>query len=349
MLIPNRLTTPNDRQSSSQLLGWVAVVALLLWIGSVMLHVFLLGFAGLLLAIFLQGLGAWLATRLAVPERLAIAAICLIGAGLLTLIGYLVAPAVAEQVDALGRELPKAAERATDTLERYGWGRRVVERFDDLDDLVMRKETMTRAGGLLSTSLGALGGFVAFLFVGLFVAFEPGLYRRGLLRLAPLAKRDRFDEVMRETAHILRLWMAGKLLAMLVVGGLTWFGLMMLEVPLGLTLALLAAVLTFIPNFGPVLSAVPAVLLGLLDSPERALHVVLLYVGIQTIESYILSPLLQKKTVSLPPALTLLGQVVMGVLAGGLGVVVATPLTAVVLVLTKRLYVEDALGDDLED
>ncbi len=314
-----------------------------------MLHVFLLGFAGLLLAVFLQGFGAWLAKWLKIPERLAIAAICLIGAGLLALTGYLVAPAVAEQVDALGRELPKAAERATDTLERYGWGRRVVDRFDDLDDLVMRKETMTRAGGLLSTSLGAAGGFVAFLFIGLFLAFEPRLYRRGLLRLTPLAKRDRVDEVVRETVLTLRQWMAGKLLAMLVVGGLTWFGLMMLDVPLALTLALLAAALTFIPNFGPVLSAVPAVLLGFLDSPERALHVVLLYVGIQTIESYILSPLLQKKTVSLPPALTLLGQVVMGVLAGGLGVVVATPLTAVVLVLTKRLYVEDALGDDLDD
>lgn len=335
------------RLSGPFLISFAALVALS-WFLSGLLDVFLLGFAGVLLALLLQGSGAWLASRLGVAERWGTAAFCLIVAAAMTVSGFLVAPAIAEQLDELGRELPKAATRATTTLEGYDWGERVIRRIHRLDDLLLRQETMTRAEGVLSTSLGAIAGAVTFLFLGLFVAFEPRLYRDGLLRLAPQSRRERLNEVLDETAQTLRLWMAGKFFAMLVVGVLTWVGLMLLQVPLGLTLALLAAVLTFIPNFGPVLSAIPAVLLGLLDGPDRALHVVLLYVGVQTVESYILTPLVQKKTASLPPAITLLGQVVMGVLAGGLGVVVATPLTAVVIVLVKRFYVEDVLGDDLD-
>lgn len=130
---------------------------------------------------------------------------------------------------------------------------------------------------------------------------------------------------------------------MAIIGACTAVGLWALGVPLALTLALLAAALTFVPNFGPILAAVPAVLLGLLESPTKALYVVLLYVGVQTVESYVLTPLIQKRTVSAPPALTILAQVLLGVLVGGLGVVLATPLTAVALVLARELYVRDVL------
>jgi predicted PurR-regulated permease PerM len=278
-----------------------------------------------------------------------VAAVCLGGAGSWALAVWVVAPALATQVDALLDELPKAAARVEGVLERYGWGRAIVERARDVDDLLVRRETLSRAGGILSTTLGAVAGFVAFLFIGLFVAFEAGLYRRGLLRLVPLGKRERMGRVLNEAAETLRMWMLGKLLAMAIVGLLTWVGLALLGIPLALTLALLAAMLTFVPNFGPIISAIPPILLGLLDGPSTAVYVALLYLGIQTIESYMLTPLVQKKTISLPPALTLISQVLMGTIAGGLGVVVATPLTAAALVLVKRLYVEDVLGDSLEE
>jgi predicted PurR-regulated permease PerM len=132
---------------------------------------------------------------------------------------------------------------------------------------------------------------------------------------------------------------------MAAIGVLTWLGLVLLGIPLAPTLALLAALLTFIPNFGPAIAMVPPTLIALMEGPERAASVVALYFAVQTVESYVLTPLLQKKTTSLPPALTLVAQVVMASLAGGLGVVVATPLTAVALVTVRHLYVEDALGD----
>lgn len=349
MTAPDEANGMRHVGSAVRALAITAGVVALLWMLGPILEIVLLGFAGLLLALLLNGCGAWLAKRLHIPEKLGVAATCLVGIGLMVLTGFLAAPAIATQIDELSQELPKATDRVLASLERYGWGQAVVERLETLGDLLGSRETMSRAGGILSTTLGAVGGFVALLFIGLFVAFEPDLYRRGFLRLIPLRNRGQASQVLSEAAHTLRMWLAGKLLAMVVIGVLTWLGLLLLDVPLGLTLALLAALLTFIPNFGPILAAVPAVLLGLLDGPSQALYVVLLYVGVQTVESYILTPLVQKKTVSLPPALTLLGQVVMGVLAGGIGVVVATPLTAIALVLTKRLYVEGILGDTVDD
>ncbi|MDP3231902.1 MAG: AI-2E family transporter [Myxococcales bacterium] len=339
--------SPATSSRPAVILAVTAGVAALLWMLGGVLEVVLLGFAGLLVALFLSGLGAWLAKRLHLSERVGVAAVCLAGVGLTVLVVVLAVPAVAEQVDGLKKELPKAVQRGTELLEGYAWGRPLVERARNLDELA-GGETIRQAGGVLSTTFGAVGALLVLTFVGLFVAFEPGLYREGLVRLIPLRRRARAAAVLDELSLTLRRWLAGKVLAMVAVGGLTWLGLVLLDVPLGLTLALVAALLTFIPNFGPILSAVPAVLLALLSSPSKALFVGLLYVGIQALENYLLTPLVQKKTVSLPPAVALLAQVVMGALAGGIGVVVATPLAAAALVVVKRLYVEDVLGDDLD-
>lgn len=119
--------------------------------------------------------------------------------------------------------------------------------------------------------------------------------------------------------------------------------------PLAFTLALIAGILNFVPYIGPLVSAVPAVLLALLQGPQVALYVALLYLGAQTIESYVLTPLVQQRAISLPPALTLSAQTLLGVLLGILGVVLATPLAAITLVVIRKLYVEDALGDKEAD
>lgn len=136
---------------------------------------------------------------------------------------------------------------------------------------------------------------------------------------------------------------------MAVIGVLTTLGLWLLGVPLALTLGILAALLEFIPNFGPILSAVPAVLLALMESPRLALWVILLYLGIQAAESYLITPLVQRRLASLPPVLVIVSQILGGVLFGFLGFALATPLLAFALVLVKRLYIEDRLGDSFEE
>jgi predicted PurR-regulated permease PerM len=133
-----------------------------------------------------------------------------------------------------------------------------------------------------------------------------------------------------------------------IVGGITTGGLWLLGVSLAPALELLAALAEFVPNVGPFLAFLPALLLALTESATRALAVLLLYLGVQGFESYMLTPLVEKRAVALPPALTITAQVLMAVLAGGLGLALATPLAAAALVLVQRLYVEDTLGDALE-
>lgn len=135
---------------------------------------------------------------------------------------------------------------------------------------------------------------------------------------------------------------------MLMISVVSYLGLLLLDIPLALMLATLAGILTFIPNIGPVISAIPAILLAFTQSPMTALYVFLLYVVIQTIESYLITPLIQQRAVSLPPVLTLSSQVVLGSTLGLLGLILATPLTAAALVLVKLIYVENVLGDDAE-
>ena len=149
--------------------------------------------------------------------------------------------------------------------------------------------------------------------------------------------------MLHEVHEVLRWWLLGKMVAMVLVGTLTTIGLWLLGIPLPVALGVIAAMLTFIPNFGPVLSAIPALLLAFVASPMSAVYVGLLYLVIQTVESYLITPLIQQRTVSLPPALTVLAQVGMGVLFGVPGIVLAAPMAAMAMVLVTKLYIEDRL------
>ena len=130
---------------------------------------------------------------------------------------------------------------------------------------------------------------------------------------------------------------------MALIGILTFLGLWFLDIPLALTLSLLACALTFIPNFGPILSAMPAVLFAMSQGVATAGYVIGLYVVVQTLESYLVTPLIQQRTISLAPALTIVSQLILGVLAGVTGLALAAPLTAASLVLVREMYVKDVL------
>lgn len=145
-------------------------------------------------------------------------------------------------------------------------------------------------------------------------------------------------------ADTLWWWLVGRLISMAVIGVSTWIGLMLLGVPLAFLLGLLAALLTFIPNVGPILAAAPAILLALVQGPRQALWVLGLSVGIQVVETYLLEPIVDPKTIALPPAVTMLAPLSMAVFAGILGNALATPLVAALVVLVTMLYVQDTLG-----
>ena len=223
-------------------------------------------------------------------------------------------------------------------LERYGWGRSL------LDELRPRNLLTTdNAAPTLSASFGLLGDLVVILLIGLYLAVDPGIYARGLRVLVAPSLRPRAAEVLDDVGDTLQGWLVAQLLSMSVIGVLTLLGLWLLGIPLAPVLALIAALLTFIPNIGPVLAAVPAILLGLADGPMAALWVALLYTAIQTAESYFITPLIQQRAIALPPALILSAQLLMGTLFGILGLALATPLAAAGLTLTRKLYVDGYL------
>ncbi|MGK4005215.1 AI-2E family transporter [Sorangium sp. So ce1036] len=323
----------------------VLVVGLLFWVLGAVFDVVALLFAGVLLAVFLCGIAGWLSRRTRLRRGWALGATVVALAAVVAVSVWLIAPSLAAQVDELAQRLPQAARRITEHVERYAWGRKLVARLAEVQGLPHAREALLGATRLLSTTLGAVTGALIVLFVGLFLAAEPAAYRKGLLRLTPVARRARAAAVLDDLGHILRRWLLGRLLSMAVVGVMTWIGLALLGIRLALSLAVLAATLAFVPYIGPVLALLPAALLGLLQGPAMAGYVVALYLGVQLVESYLITPLIQRSTVALPPGLILATQVLMGALTGGLGVVLATPMLAALVVLTKRVYVEGVLGD----
>lgn len=198
-----------------------------------------------------------------------------------------------------------------------------------------------------SSTLAVLGGMVIILFVAIFVAVDPGLYHRGLLHLFPHQNRAKAGEVLSATATTLRRWLVMQAISMLVIGVVTTVVLVLLDVQAAIALGIIAGILEFIPYAGPILSAVPAVAMALVDSPEKALWVVAGYTAIQQLEGAVLQPLLMKEGLELPPVLTILGQALFSLVFGFLGLLVAVPVLATVLVPVRLLYVRDVVGDEV--
>lgn len=333
---------PPSRYSHLVLL--ITLIVLLLLLFWYALDVFLLIFAGILLAIFLRALSDWLSQHAPLSPGWSLAVVVMVLISVIGLLGWLLAPSLAEQIDELSQTLPRSIQNLRQSVEQYGWGRRILDRTPSFEDLIPDKsDVLAKATGVFSTTFGVIVNVVVILFVGLYLAVNPKLYKEGFVRLFPLRKRQRTSEVLDEVGSTLRWWLLGKVIAMILIGILTTAGLWLLDVPLALTFGVLSALFTFVPNIGPPLAILPAILLALTVSPTRALYVLLLYLVIQTVESYLLTPLLQQRAVSLPPALTISAQILMAVLLGGLGLALATPLIAVSLVLVKMLYVEDVL------
>jgi predicted PurR-regulated permease PerM len=202
-----------------------------------------------------------------------------------------------------------------------------------------------RGLGLLGSTFGIVANIAIAAFFAAFMAAEPRPYVEGFLFLVARNRRSRVREVLHEIGRVLRRWLVGQAFLSLCVGLLTGAGLALLGAPFPVALALLAGFMEFIPYIGPFVAAVPAILVAFAESPQLALWVALLFLAIQSIESYLLAPLVQHRAVYLPPAVILFTQVLMGVIVGALGVAVATPLAASAMVAISMLYVEDALGD----
>ena len=329
--------------------GLVVFTFLLLVLLYYTFDVVMLVFAAALLAIFLAGLAEVIEPYVPLGDGLRV---LLVSAVLLAVVGGTVAllsPSIAEQVQHLRDELPKSAASVTNFISQYGWGRTLIEQlpsFEQVKENVSVSTLLSGVGGVFTSTLGALGNIAIVILLGIYLASEPRFYSEGFVRLFPIQRRRRVTEILHQVYESLRWWLIGKFGSMLFIGFLTWVGLSILGVPIALTLALLAGLLSFIPNFGPIISAIPALLIAFVDSPITAVYVLILYVVVQVVESNLVTPLIERETVELPPALTVVFQLGLGTLVGGLGLVLATPLLAMIVVVVQLVYLQDILCDN---
>ena len=330
--------------------GLVAAVVLgLLFVGAA-LPVLLLVLAGVLIAAFFRGLGRWLSRHTFLSEGWGVAVALVLVTAFTVGIGWYMAPRISAQAAQLGQELPRSVAQLRVQMQGSSLGQKILDEIptqQKAEDMLLNgSDTLLRRSlGFFSTTLGILANLYIVLFLSFFLMAQPQPYQQGIVLLVPKAHRARARAVLDELGHTLFRWVLGKLFAMLVVAILTALGLWALGMPLALTLALLAGLFTFIPNFGPLLGLVPALLLAFTQGPHMALLVVGLYALVQLLESNFITPLAQQRLVKLPPAMIILAQVIMGVFTGGLGLLLATPILAMGLVLVKMLYIHDVLDD----
>lgn len=294
-------------------------------------------FAGMLLAVFFRAGGVWLARHLSLRPVWGVALFLLAILLGLALAGTAAAPAISTQFDELWRQIPDAAESLTSRLEQYAWGREILDRMGEAD--IWSGAFGGAATQALGSAFGYLGNTVLLLFIALYGAFDPGTYRRGFIKLFAPSLRPEASEVLNESVATLQSWLSAQLISMSVVGILTGLGLWLIGIPLALVLGLIAGLLAFIPNVGPILAAIPGLLLAVPDGTNAVLMVLAVYLSVQTLESYVVTPLVQKEKVSLPPVLVISSQLIFGTLFGLIGLAMATPLTALGMQLIDRVYV----------
>jgi predicted PurR-regulated permease PerM len=246
---------------------------------------------------------------------------------------------LAAEAEGLGQALPKAWESLQIRLQ--SWGIPIDLSKVQLSGL---SRSIAASAGQFVMSLGSgLANVLLIVVGGIFIAASPRFYTVGAVKLVPDTKRRLMFEALGDSAKALRLWLKAQLVAMVLIGTLTGLGLWLLGVPSALALGLLAGLLEFVPYVGPIIAAVPAILIAVAIDPQLGLWTALLYVVIQQVEGYAVQPLLQSWAVEVPGAVLLFALLACGGLFGALGVVFAAPLTVVAYVLIKRLYVREAL------
>ncbi len=325
-------------------LGFTALF-LVLWYAT---YVLLLIFAGVLLAVLLTGLAGGLTRWTHLPDGWALTAVILALAAMLGTGVWLVYPSVSDQVGQLSDKLPAAWGHFKQQLAGHPWGKLLIERVSPVGGDGGRPAIAgMNPGNLLGQTMTVIVAAVVVGFTAIFLAVEPRMYTNGILLLTPRKRRKHAALVLQGIGHTLRWWLIGQGITMVVIGTLTGLGLWWIGVELWFLLGVLAGLFNFIPNFGPLVSFIPALLLALVNSPAKAGWVLVLYVCAQSFEGYVLTPLVQRRAVSLPPAVTITVQMLMGLLSGPLGVMLAAPLTAAGMVTVRMLYVEDVLGDEV--
>jgi predicted PurR-regulated permease PerM len=310
--------------------------AYVLWL---LVDVLLLLFACALVSLILLTITNAIRRRARLPFALALGITVL---GLLALLGGAFAffgTTLQGEFTELATRLPAAWASVQARLETSSIGASLLERAQGL---APSGQTIVSAVTTALTAVGgALSGLVIVLVGGLYLAAQPTLYAGGLLRLIPPAARTQAAETLDAITISLRNWLKGQALGMLFVGVGTGLGLWIVGVPAAWAIGLVAGLAEFVPYLGILVAGIPAIVLGFGQGTDTGLWTIGVLIAVQQLQGNLVMPLLQNRMVDLPPAVTIFGIIAAGILFGIPGVLLATPLTIVVLVLIRRLYLEE--------
>jgi predicted PurR-regulated permease PerM len=318
-------------------------MALIFWYAA---DAFLLIFGAVLVTVLLRTPANWVTKRVGIPSGMALSMVILSLLGLIFLVGWLLGPEVVEEGRKLVEIVPRSPGELKDFVEQHQWGKATLGQIPGVyEDIFRTAERVLMNAGILMAPIQFIAYLLFVSFITLYFSIEPGLYQYGIVNALPHDKRERGREIVERLASTIRRFLVARLASMTIVWVLTTILLLVLGVPLAIFLGLTAGILTFVPYLGPIVATIPIVLVALIQTPELLLWALMGYTAIQLIEGYVLTPVFQKVTVYVPPAMTLITEVLMGAIFGVLGVVMAAPMIAIMIVLYQMMYRENVLGD----
>lgn len=317
--------------------GAVVLAAALFAIAYEAMPVLLLLFLAVLLAVFLRTASEFVQHRSGWRYRSSMLAVMGVICGLIAIAGLVLAPNAMDRISGVLQQMPEVRQR----LSQYGWSG-LLNHIPGMQDLlsghlsnIWKRFTQSFS---FSETFGPIVSIGLVIIIAIYLAASPKPYVDSFLSAWPDSRRDRVADVMRATYDTLRRWLLGQAVGMLYIALVVCIGLHIIRLPLATTLGIFAGLMAFVPNIGYFLSIAPAILMAVLQSPLTPVWVLILYTAAHWSNDYALIPLVQRRTVHLPPALTLSMQLVMGFLLGGIGLLIATPLLAATLAVAKVLY-----------
>lgn len=332
----------NNRAFNHKVFTIFAILSLFVIFGFILVtcfNVLLLIMAGVMIAVYFRGMGLWLSEKTNLRESLSAILVIVLTLLILTALFWLLGGQIQDQLSQLGKKLPAAIDRLKSNLSQYDIGRRIIQYTQKGTEEVKAGQLATTLFGFFKTTFGVLGDLYIILFLGVFFTATPYLYKKGVLSLVPSRGKEKADEILDQIGVTLRNWLIGRIISMFAVFILTTAGLLIIGMPVPLALGFIAGVFNFVPNFGPIIALIPALLIGSMNGGIAIFLIVIIYVGAQVLESNVITPLVQKRLINIAPALIIIGQIVLGLFGGLLGVLLATPIVAMFMVLLSRLYI----------
>lgn len=308
-------------------------------------NAFLLVLAASLIALFFSAVSGrikmWTGLKNGVSLALTIALMVVV----VGLFFWLVGAEAQNQYKEMQEAVPVIIDNAQSYLNKSDVGQKVSQYISDIEN---QKKVLPFLQNFFKSSFGVFGDLYIVVFLALFISISPFDYINGAVNLVPRRGKVKAKHLFTDIGFNLKKWIKGAIISGLSVFIMSAVGLLILGVDMWLILAISAGLLNVIPNFGPIIAMIPAVLVALLTSPTQALMVAGLYLTVQIIESNLITPNVQKKLLNTPPALLILFQVLMGTLTGGWGIVLAVPMLVIVITMVKHLYLDNNMGIETE-